>query len=67
MDVSSGNRRVTITADSVELEGVLGVPEASKGIVLFAHGTSSGRLSPRNNYVAGALRKDGIATLLSTC
>jgi len=64
MDVSSGNRRVTITTDSVELEGLLGVPDGSKGIVLFAHGSGSGRLSPRNNYVARALREDGIATLL---
>ena len=64
MDVSSGNRRVTITADSVELEGLLGVPDGSKRIVLFAHGSGSGRLSPRNNYVAGALREHGIATLL---
>jgi dienelactone hydrolase len=64
MDVSSGNRRVTITTDSVELEGLLGVPDGSKGIVLFAHGSGSGRLSPRNNYVASALREHGIATLL---
>ena len=64
MDVSSGNRRVTITTDSVELEGLLGVPDGSKGIVLFAHGSGSGRLSPRNNYVAGALREHSIATLL---
>ena len=64
MDVSSGNRPVTITTDSVELEGLLGVPDGSKGIVLFAHGSGSGRLSPRNTYVARALREDGIATLL---
>jgi putative phosphoribosyl transferase len=33
-------------------------------MVLFAHGSGSGRLSPRNNYVAGVLRGRGIATLL---
>jgi len=64
MDVSSGHTRAIITTDSVELEGLLGLPNGPKGIVLFAHGSGSGRLSPRNNYVAGALREDGIATLL---
>ena len=46
------------------LDGLLGVPEAARGIVLFAHGSGSGRLSPRNNYVAAALRQAGLATLL---
>jgi putative phosphoribosyl transferase len=64
MEVSSENARVTITTDAVELEGLLGVPDGSKGVVLFAHGSGSGRLSPRNNYVARALREDGIGTLL---
>ena len=45
-------------------EGVRGMPEDAEGIVLFAHGSGSGRLSPRNNYVAGALRRRGVATLL---
>jgi hypothetical protein len=47
----------------VGLEGLLGVTIGAKGIVLFAHG--SGRLSPRNNFVAQALRDNGLATLLS--
>lgn len=42
----------------------LGVPEAARGIVIFAHGSSSGRISPRNNYVAERLRGAGLATLL---
>jgi putative phosphoribosyl transferase len=46
------------------LDGILGVPRPSGGIVLFAHGSGSGRLSPRNNYVAAALRDAGLATLL---
>jgi hypothetical protein len=41
----------------------LGLPAAAKGVVLFAHGSGSGRLSPRNNFVAGELRKVGIGTL----
>jgi len=46
------------------LEGLLGVPAMAKGIVLFAHGSGSGRLSPRNNFVAERLREAGLATLL---
>jgi len=43
---------------------LLGVPLNPKGVVLFAHGSGSGRLSPRNNYVAEKLREAGIATVL---
>lgn len=46
------------------LAAIMGVPEAAKGLVIFAHGSGSGRLSPRNNYVAGCLREAGMATLL---
>ena len=46
------------------VEGMLAVPEGARAVVLFAHGSGSGRLSPRNNYVAGELRKAGLATLL---
>jgi pimeloyl-ACP methyl ester carboxylesterase len=46
------------------LAGLLGVPDAARGIVVFAHGSGSGRLSPRNNHVAAALRRAGLATLL---
>ncbi len=53
---------VTIGPDG--LAGLLGVPDAARGIVIFAHGSGSGRLSPRNNHVAAALRRAGLATLL---
>ncbi|MBU0668182.1 dienelactone hydrolase family protein [Patescibacteria group bacterium] len=56
--------QVKIPADSVSLEGMLVVPENARGIVLFAHGSGSGRLSPRNNFVAEVLQKKGIGTLL---
>jgi putative phosphoribosyl transferase len=46
------------------LEAILGVPPGAKGLVIFAHGSGSGRLSPRNNYVAVKLREAGLATLL---
>jgi dienelactone hydrolase len=38
--------------------------EAARGAVLFAHGSGSGRHSPRNRYVAEALRRAGLNTLL---
>lgn len=55
---------VHIPADSATLEGVLGIPEDVQRIVVFAHGSGSSRLSPRNTSVARALRVAGIATLL---
>ena len=54
----------TITIPPIGLEGLLGLALDANGIVLFAHGSGSGRLSPRNNFVAQALRDDGLATLL---
>jgi putative phosphoribosyl transferase len=48
----------------LRLKALLGVPPAAKGLVIFAHGSGSGRFSPRNNYVADALRDAGFATLL---
>jgi len=41
------------------------IPQAAKGLVIFAHGSGSSRLSPRNNFVAGVLNQHGIATLLT--
>jgi len=46
------------------LPGLLSVPRAAKGIVVFAHGSGSSRLSPRNTRVARALNEAGLATLL---
>jgi putative phosphoribosyl transferase len=54
----------TVRIPPVGLEGILGVPAGARGIVLFAHGSGSGRLSPRNNFVAQALRDSGLGTLL---
>jgi putative phosphoribosyl transferase len=59
-----GERAVRIPAGPVELEGDLSVPEEAGGVVLFAHGSGSGRHSPRNRYVARALGEAGLATLL---
>lgn len=46
------------------LEGFLGASDSSTGLVIFAHGSGSGRFSPRNNRVAAGLRRAGLATLL---
>lgn len=46
------------------LAGMLGLGEHPQGLVIFAHGSGSGRLSPRNQHVATALREAGFATLL---
>lgn len=46
------------------LEGLLGIPREPTGIVIFAHGSGSGRFSPRNNHVARRLEAAGFATLL---
>lgn len=46
------------------LRAFLDVPEGAKGLVIFAHGSGSGRHSPRNQYVAAGLHRAHIATLL---
>jgi putative phosphoribosyl transferase len=58
------NEEVVIPAGSVSLYGILGLPSHAKGVVVFAHGSGSGRFSPRNNFVAKILQNAGIATLL---
>jgi putative phosphoribosyl transferase len=53
-----------VPAGSATLAGDLALPPGARGVVLFAHGTGSGRHSPRNRYVAGELERAGMATLL---
>ena len=48
----------------VNLDGILELPPGAKSVIVFAHGSGSGRFSPRNNYVASVLRNSGIGTLL---
>jgi putative phosphoribosyl transferase len=57
-----GGRLVTIGPK--RLEGLLTIPEGTKGLIIFAHGSGSSRLSPRNTYVAERLQGRGMATLL---
>lgn len=55
---------VRVLSGSVILEGSLVVPAGARGVVVFAHGSGSGRRSPRNRFVAKALQDAGLATLL---
>jgi putative phosphoribosyl transferase len=57
-------RLVRVAAGPVTLEGNLSLPEGSRGIVLFVHGSGSSRHSPRNRYVARVLNEAKLATLL---
>jgi len=55
---------VDIDSYSAYLPGTLVLPKGSKAVVVFAHGSGSSRLSPRNARVAGVLHESGIGTLL---
>src|SRR6202163_1008330 len=57
-------RLVHVPAGSVTLDGNLTLPQGSPAVVLFAHGSGSGRHSPRNRYVARLLNEAKLATLL---
>jgi putative phosphoribosyl transferase len=55
---------VVVGTDGVVLEGTMAVPDAARGVVVFAHGSGSSRHSPRNRFVADELRAGGVGTLL---
>lgn len=55
---------VLIRSGSLTLPGLLEIPQNASGLILFAHGSGSGRYSPRNREVADALNQAGFATLL---
>ncbi|MCL4454230.1 MAG: dienelactone hydrolase family protein [Deinococcus sp.] len=57
-------RMAYIPVDSGSLEGILAIPKGANGIVVFAHGSGSSSHSPRNQQVAQALERVGLATLL---
>lgn len=64
---ASGDRtvqNVRLPVDGVMLEGDLTVPAQARGLVIFAHGSGSSRLSPRNRAVAEVLHRGAMATLL---
>lgn len=55
---------VDLALDGQVHQGILGVPETPIGLVVFAHGSGSSRLSPRNHQVARTLQASRIATLM---
>ena len=61
---TEGTCPVTIPVDLIALSGDLCVPKGADGLVVFAHGSGSSRLSPRNRRVASSLRNAGLGTLL---
>src|SRR5512147_1292877 len=58
------NRYVQILSTGVRLEGIVSIPEDTKGLVAFVHGSGSSRHSPRNQFVAETLQEAGFTTLL---
>lgn len=58
------NQEVKMEVDNEVLDGILAIPPDAKGIVIFSHGSGSGRFSPRNKLVAGRLHQEQIGTLL---
>lgn len=58
------DEEVTVLVDSRALPGHLTIPPEADSVVVFAHGSGSGRHSPRNQFVAGVLNRAGLATLL---
>ncbi|MWA08441.1 dienelactone hydrolase family protein [Streptomyces sp. BA2] len=59
-----GSESVKIPSHDTTLDGDLTVPPGARGMVLFAHGSGSSRLSPRNRAVADGLNRAGFGTLL---
>jgi predicted alpha/beta-hydrolase family hydrolase len=49
----------------MELPADVTIPQHASGLVIFAHGSGSSRLSPRNRQVARALNLAGLATMLA--
>jgi putative phosphoribosyl transferase len=58
------NDEVNIPIKDVNISGDLSIPNFSKGLIIFAHGSGSSRKSPRNRIVARGLNQVGFATLL---
>jgi putative phosphoribosyl transferase len=61
---SSVDSEVAVRSGELVVHGSLNVPGGACAIVVFAHGSGSGRFSPRNQYVARVLQDAGLATLL---
>ncbi|MFA6603992.1 MAG: alpha/beta hydrolase, partial [Patescibacteria group bacterium] len=58
------DQAINITKNGIVLPGRLLVPDRARGVIVFAHGSGSGKESPRNILVAARLNETGFATLL---
>ncbi len=56
---------VDIPAGRRHLQAFFTLPDKPRAVIAFAHGSGSGRHSPRNQYVAQVLNQAGMATLLA--
>jgi putative phosphoribosyl transferase len=63
-ELSGADKEIVIPAEGRQLAGHLTIPSGARGLVVFAHGSGSGRHSPRNQAVARALNDAGLGTLL---
>jgi putative phosphoribosyl transferase len=61
---AKNEQEVIIPTSKGPLKGILHIPKEAKAVVIFAHGSGSGRLSPRNQFVAKKLQEANLATLL---
>ncbi|MBI4100887.1 dienelactone hydrolase family protein [Candidatus Microgenomates bacterium] len=59
------NQLVKVPIDAAHLLGNLVIPSPAKALIIFAHGSGSSRLSPRNKFVAKVLQQANLATLLT--
>jgi putative phosphoribosyl transferase len=64
MNTRQAPEEIPVALGDRQLPGVLAIPNRPIGIVIFAHGSGSSRLSPRNRSIASHLHRSGIATLL---
>jgi predicted alpha/beta-hydrolase family hydrolase len=62
VSLTASERDISFLSGDTALEGSARIPSGARGIVVFAHGSGSGRHSPRNRQVAAVLTEAGLAT-----
>ncbi|HVO99191.1 MAG TPA: dienelactone hydrolase family protein [Bryobacteraceae bacterium] len=62
--ISTYDRAVEVSLGRITLAADISIPSEARGVVVFAHGSGSGRHSPRNRLVADVLKDGDIATIL---
>jgi dienelactone hydrolase len=62
--MTDDSRTIAVAIGPKRLEGLLFLPQAPRGLIIFAHGGGSSRFSPRNRFVAERLVAQGFACLL---